>query len=156
VYKVMFVCHGNICRSPMAEFVMKDLVEKRGREAEFSISSCAVSTEEIWGGVGNPVYAPVKTLLLKKGISCAGKRAKLLTKGDGEEYDYLLCMDESNVRRAKQIVGEKNAKKCVKLLSFTGTDEDVADPWWTRDFEAAYEDIYRGVCAFMDFLKADK
>lgn len=156
MHKVMFVCHGNICRSPMAEFLMKDLVEKAGRAEEFDIASTAVSSEEIWGGVGNPVYAPVKSLLLKKGISCAGKRAKLLTKTDGEIYDYLLCMDESNVRRAKQIVGEKNAKKCVKLLSFTGADEDVADPWWTRDFQEAYEDIYRGVLAFIAFLDEKK
>ena len=155
MYKVMFVCHGNICRSPMAEFIMKDLVKKWGREREFFISSSAVSTEEIWGGVGNPVYAPVKALLAKKGISCEGKRAKLLTYKDGETYDYLLCMDDSNVRKAKQIA-QQNKDKCVKLLSFTGVDEDVADPWWTRDFEEAYEDIYRGVCAFIEFLDNQK
>ena len=145
MHKIMFVCHGNICRSPMAEFIMKDKVETLGRGGEFFIASSAVSTEEIWNGVGNPVYPPAREELKKHGISCAGKRAKLLTKEDGEEYELLLCMDESNLRRAKKIVGEENAYKCQKLLSFVGENGSVADPWFTRDFTAAYNDIQRGL-----------
>jgi protein-tyrosine phosphatase len=150
--KIMFVCHGNICRSPMAEFVFKDLAEKAGRGNEFSVSSCAVSTEEIWGGVGNPVYPPVKKLLAGLGISCEGKRAKLLTKEDGQVFDYLFCMDESNVRRAQAIVGQENAKKCVLLLEFAGRNGSVADPWYTRDFEETYQDIFFGCKAILEKL----
>lgn len=141
----MFICHGNICRSPMAEFVCKEMVKKMGREKEFEIASSAVSTEEIWGNVGNLVYPPAKAELAKHGISCEGKRAQLLTAKDGEYYDYLLCMDESNVRRAKKIVGERNEKKCQKLLSYAGEAGDVADPWYTRDFGATYRDVVRGI-----------
>lgn len=150
-HKIMFVCHGNICRSPMAEFVFKDMVEKAGR-TDFEISSCAVSSEEIWGGVGNPVYPPVKALLKKKGISCEGKRAVKLTQADGEKYDLFLCMDESNLRRAKGILGEKNGVKCKKLLSVLGSDEDVADPWYTRDFDEAYSDIFTACQKLLEIL----
>lgn len=141
----MFVCHGNICRSPMAEFLLKDMVKKLGREGEFEIASSAVSTEEIWNGIGNPVYPPAKAELKKHGISCEGKRAQLLTQADGEYYDLLLCMDESNVRRAQKIVGARNAAKCKKLLSYAGESDDVADPWYTRDFTATYLDIMKGL-----------
>ena len=152
MYEIAFVCHGNICRSPMAEYVMKDIVQKAGRAEEFFIASFAVSTEEIWGGCGNPVYPPVKNLLRKKGIDCTGKRATLLTETDGEKYDYFLCMDDSNIRRARAIVGAKNAGKCVKLLSFAGESRDVADPWYTGDFQKTYDDVCKGVAAFMNFL----
>ena len=144
MYKIMFVCHGNICRSPMAEFIFKDMVKKLGRAEEFDVASSAVSTEEIWNGVGNPVYPPAKRELQKHGISCEGKRAQLLTEADGEYYDLLLCMDESNVRRARKIVGAKNAEKCKKLLDFAGGGE-VADPWYTGDFTATYQDLVRGL-----------
>lgn len=144
MYKIMFVCHGNICRSPMAEFIFKDMVKKLGRAGEFDVASSAVSTEEIWNGVGNPVYPPAKTEIQKHGISCEGKRAQLLTEADGEYYDLLLCMDESNVRRARKIVGAKNAEKCKKLLDFAGGGE-VADPWYTGDFTATYQDLVRGL-----------
>ena len=142
--KVFFICHGNICRSPMAEFIFKDMVKKLGKEKEFEIASSAVSTEEIWNGVGNPVYPPARAELRKHGISCEGKRAQLLTKEDGEYYDLLLCMDESNVRRARKIVGAKNAEKCKKLLDFAGGG-DVADPWYTGDFTATYQDLVKGL-----------
>ena len=144
MYKIMFVCHGNICRSPMAEFVMKDLVRKAGREEEFFIASSGVSSEEIWGDTGNPVYPPVRALLAARGISCGDKRAVQLTKADGDRYDLFVCMDEGNLRGAKRILGAGNAGKCRKLLSFAGGDEDVSDPWYTRDFQTAYEDILRG------------
>ena len=140
----MFVCHGNICRSPMAEFIFKDMVKKLGRAGEFDVASSAVSTEEIWNGVGNPVYPPARAELKKHGISCEGKRAQLLTEADGEYYDLLLCMDESNVRRARKIVGAKNAEKCKKLLDFAGGGE-VADPWYTGDFTATYQDLVKGL-----------
>lgn len=143
--KIMFVCHGNICRSPMAEFMFKDLVKKEGREEEFFIASSAVSTEEIFKGVGNPIYPPAKAELLKHGISCEGKRAVLLTKEDGEKYDLFLCMDESNLRRAKSILGEQYAYKCQKLLSLAGESGDVADPWYTGDFTRTYQDILKGI-----------
>lgn len=144
MYKIMFVCHGNICRSPMAEFIFKDMVKKLGRAGEFDVASSAVSTEEIWNGVGNPIYPPARAELKKHGISCEGKRAQLLTEADGEYYDLLLCMDESNVRRARKIVGAKNAEKCKKLLDFAGGGE-VADPWYTGDFTATYQDLVKGL-----------
>ena len=139
--KIMFVCHGNICRSPMAEFMFKDLIVKAGRTEEFEVASSAVSTEEIYRGVGNPVYPPAKAELKKHGIFCEGKRARLLTEEDGEYYDLFLCMDESNLRRAKRILGEKNGYKCRKLLE----DREVADPWYMGNFERTYEDILEGI-----------
>ena len=128
----------------MAEFIFKDMVKKLGRAEEFDVASSAVSTEEIWNGVGNPVYPPARAELKKHGISCEGKRAQLLTEADGEYYDLLLCMDESNVRRARKIVGAKNAEKCKKLLDFAGGGE-VADPWYTGNFTATYQDLVKGL-----------
>lgn len=152
MHKVNFVCHGNICRSPMAEYLFRDMVKKAGREDEFFIVSSAVSSEEIWNGMGSPVYPPVKKLLLQRGITCEEKRAQLLTKTDGEQFDLLVCMDDNNVARARRIVGEKNAHKCKKLLSFAGENADVADPWYTRDFDECYQDIMRGLTALLQSL----
>ena len=143
--KIMFVCLGNICRSPMAELLCKDMLEKAGRAEEFEVQSSATSSENVWNGVGARVYAPIRAVLEEKGISCEGKRAQVLTKAHGEEFDLLLCMDDSNVRNAQRIVGKKNAHKCKKLLSFAGENGDVADPWYTRDFTCAYRDILRGL-----------
>ncbi len=151
-YKIMFVCLGNICRSPMAELLMKDIVKKRGIEKDFYIQSSATSDEEVWNGKGSPVYPPVRELLEKKGISCAGKYAQVLKKEHGEEFDLFLCMDDNNVRNAKAILGAKNGEKCKKLLSFAGEQGNVADPWYTRDFMRAYEDILRGILALLDTL----
>ena len=137
MYSVMFVCHGNICRSPMAEFIFRDAVKKAGRTGEFFVASSAVSDEEIFGGVGNPVYPPARAVLKAHGISCEGKRAALLRFSDAEKYDLFACMDESNLRSAKRILGAAGAEKCKKLLSFAGGG-DVSDPWYTRDFERAY------------------
>ena len=139
--RIMFVCHGNICRSPMAEYVLKDMVKKAGREEEFYIASSAVSAEEIWGDIGNPVYGPVKRLLLGLGITCEEKRATQLRFEDGDKYDLFLCMDDSNLVKARRILGAKNADKCQKALSLVGLSRDVADPWYTRDFDATYRDI---------------
>ena len=153
MHKIMFVCHGNICRSPMAEFVLKDLVKKCGRENEFIISSSATSTEEIWQGVGNPVYPPAKRELLKHGITCDGKRAVQLKEEDYEKYDLFICMDSANVRNATRILnGDKNGK-VIKLLSYIGEDRDVADPWYTGDFSVTYTDVYNGIVALLKTLK---
>ncbi len=144
MHRIMFVCLGNICRSPMAELLLKDMVKKAGREGEFVISSSATAHDNVYNGVGAPVYPPVRELLERKGISCAGKRAQVLTEEHGEEYDLFLCMDGNNVRNASRILG-KNGHKCKKLLSYAGEEGDVADPWHTRNFEQAYEDIKRGL-----------
>ena len=148
--KVMFICHGNICRSPMAEFLFADIITKRGLDGAFSVASSAVSSEEI----GNPVYPPVKRLLSQMGIDCSKKRARKLTEADGENYDYLLCMDESNLVRAKRIVGVKNEAKCKLLLSYTGEDRGISDPWYTGDFEAAYQDIDASCRAILRQLRS--
>ena len=152
--KVMFVCHGNICRSPMAEFLFKDMVKKAGREEEFFIDSCAVSHETVWNGQGEPVYPPAKALLSSLGIDCSAKHSKVMTESDGEAFDVFLCMDDSNMTRAKRILG-KNGYKCKKLLSYADERGDVADPWYTRDFQAAYRDIMRGLTGFLDREKGE-
>ena len=141
----MFVCLGNICRSPMAELLFKDMLEKEGRGREFVVASAATSSENVFNGIGAPVYSPIRKLLEGKGISCAQKRAQVLTAKHGEEYDLFLCMDDSNVRNARRILGAKHADKCKKLLSYAGETGDVADPWYTRDFNVAYDDIKRGL-----------
>ena len=137
----------------MAEYLCKDILQKQGRSAQFHVASCAVSDEEVWNGIGNPVYPPVKKLLLEKGISCEGKRAVVLTETDGDKYDLFLCMDDSNLRRAKRILGSKYADKCKKLLSYAGESGDVADPWYTRNFQAAYEDIMKGIAGLLESLQ---
>ena len=147
--KIMFVCLGNICRSPMAELLFKDMVKKAGREEEFEIASSATASDNVYRGKGAPVYPPVKALLEEMGISCAEKRAQVLTSAHGEYYDLFLCMDDNNVRNASRILGEKNAFKCKKLLSYAGESGDVADPWYTRDFSIAYRDIVRGLQAVL-------
>lgn len=151
-HKIMFVCLGNICRSPMAELLLKDMVKKLGRAEEFYIESSATSDENVWNGVGAPVYPQIRSLLESKGISCAGKRAQVLTSAHGEQFDLFLCMDDNNVRNARRILGEKHADKCQKLLSFAGESGNVADPWYTRDFTLAYEDIKRGLEGLLQTL----
>ena len=150
--KIMFVCHGNICRSPMAEFIFKNMVNEIGRAGEFVIASCATSTEEIWNGVGNPVYPPARDELKKHGISCEGKRAVQLKKSDYENYDYLICMDENNRRNMMRILGSDPDKKIHKLMSFAGEDRNVADPWYSGDFTTCYRDIYAGCKALLEKL----
>lgn len=149
--KILFICHGNICRSPMAEFIMKELVRERGLEDSFEIRSCATSTEEIWNGVGNPVYPPAKRELAKHGIDCAGKRAVQLTPADYERYDYLICMDRNNKRNAARITGR--SEKYRLLLEYVGENRDVADPWYTGDFARTYEDVLKGCTALLDSIE---
>lgn len=138
--RLLFVCHGNICRSPMAEFVMKDLVRKSGREEEFYIESAATSTEEI----GNDVYPPAQRKLAEHGISCNGKTARQMTRRDYERFDLLIGMDSWNIRNMKVICGGDPDGKIHQLLDFTNRPGDVADPWYTRDFEATWRDVLEG------------
>lgn len=149
--RIMFVCHGNICRSPMAEFIMKKLVTEAGLQEDFYISSGATSTEEIWHSTGNPVYPPARSELSRHGISCEGKRAVQLKKSDYDNYDYFVGMDTANIRNMKKILG--NDKKIYKLLTFAGRPDDVADPWYSGDFEKAYSDIYEGCQGLLEYLK---
>lgn len=150
--KIMFVCHGNICRSPMAEFIFKDLINKKGVAERFYVSSCATSTEEIWNGVGNPVYPPAKRELAKHHISCEGKRAVQLKKSDYENYDYLIAMDTNNVRNIMRIIGSDKEDKVTKLMSYTNRGGDVADPWYSGDFQTCYNDIFEGCTALLEKL----
>lgn len=138
--RILFVCHGNICRSPMAEFVMRDLVKKAGLEGQFHIESAATSTEEI----GNPVHRGTREKLRQVGISCAGKTARQLTRSDYAAYDYLIGMDTWNIRNMHRMLGGDPDKKIYKLLEFAGSTQDVADPWYTGDFETTYQDVVAG------------
>ncbi len=142
--RILFVCHGNICRSPMAEFIMKDLVRKAGLEDRFQIDSAATSTEEILNGVGNPVYPPARRELARHGISCGGKRAVLLRKPDYDRYDLIIGMDHNNLRNMHRILGDDPAEKIKLLLDYTDRPGDIADPWYSGDFEKNWDDILRG------------
>ena len=138
--KILFVCHGNICRSPMAEFVMKDLVKKAGREWEFEIASAATSTEEI----GNPVYPPARRKLAEHGIGCAGKTARQLRRDGYDKWDYIVGMDSTNLRNMRRICGGDPEGKISLLMDWTSHPGDVADPWYTGDFEATWQDVSAG------------
>ena len=146
--KISFICHGNICRSPMAEFIFKKLVLDNGVSDKFYIDSKAVSYEE----TGNPVYPPARAELKKHGISCDGKFAVTLTKNDYNNYDYFVYMDNWNYRRIITIFGNDNENKVYKLLSFTGSNRDVDDPWYSGDFSTAYNDIYEGCVALLNHI----
>lgn len=151
--KIMFVCHGNICRSPMAEFVMKKLVADRGLSDSFYIKSAATHTDEIWNGRGNPIYPPARQQLISHHIPFdRGKTATLLTRDDRDGYDLFVCMDDENIRCANRILGTSDSGKCVKLMSFTGSSRNVSDPWYTRDFDMAYKDIYEGCKALLKYI----
>ncbi len=151
--RIMFVCHGNICRSPMAEFIMKKLVKDSGVEDEFFIQSSATSTEEIWNGIGNPVYPPAKAELKKHGISCEGKRAVQLTFYDYDKFDLFIGMDSANIRNMTRILNGDPENKIRKLMNYTDRGGDVADPWYTRSFDVTYRDVLEGCTALLEELK---
>lgn len=138
--RILFVCHGNICRSPMAEFVMKDLVSKAGRDDEFYIESAATSTEEL----GNEVYPPARRKLAEHGIACKGKRARQMTRDDYRRFDLLIGMDSWNIRSMLRICGSDPDGKIHMLLDFTSRPGDVADPWYTGNFDATWRDVLEG------------
>lgn len=138
--KILFVCLGNICRSPMAEFVMKDLVKKSGIEELFEIASAATSCEEL----GNPVYPPARQKLAEHGISCKGKVARRITLQDYAYYDYIIAMDYSNVNNLKRIVGPDVDHKISMLLDYTDHPGEVADPWYTGNFDDTWNDVLAG------------
>lgn len=150
--KILFVCHGNICRSPMAEFIMKDLVQKAGLAAEFHIESAATSREEL----GNPVYPPARRKLAEHGISCAGHAARQLTKRDYDTFDLLIGMDRANLQNMRRICGGDPEGKLSLLLEHAGWSGDVADPWYTGDFEATWRDALEGCEALLKELRRGK
>lgn len=170
--RILFICHGNICRSPMAEFIFKDMVEKQGLTDRFEIASAATSTEEIWNGKGNPIYPPAQAELKKHRIGStaytdfSGKRARQVTRRDYQNYDYLLCADTNNLRNTLRITGPDQEHKIHLLMDFAGfsdssakrTEEipnsgrNIADPWYTGDFSVTYRDIVEGCEGFLKWL----
>ena len=147
--KILFVGHGNICRSPMAEFVMKDLVAENGLEDDFYIESAATSTEEL----GNEVYPPAKRKLAEHGISCKGKTARQMKQTDYDRFDLLIGMDEWNIKNMLRICGGDPEGKIHKLLDYTKRKGDVADPWYTGDFNATWRDVTEGCQCLLDDIK---
>lgn len=139
--KILFICHGNICRSPMAEFLFKKMVEEKGMSGSFEIASAATSSEEIWNGIGNPVYPPVRDLLKKKGIDCSGKRAHQVNWDDYYHYDYLICMDRQNYRNLMRMFKADPEHK----VSFLLQQQDIEDPWYSGNFALVYQQIERGL-----------
>ena len=147
--KILFVCHGNICRSPMAEFVMKRMVEEENLSGKFEIASAATSTEEL----GNPVYPPARKIMAEHKISCAGKTSRQMSADDYDYYDYIVAMDTNNLRNMRRFVGTDPYKKVSLLMEHTGVGRDVKDPWYTGDFEATWDDVNAGCRALLKKLK---
>ena len=150
--RILFICHGNICRSPMAEFVMKDLVKKAGLASRFYIESAATSREEI----GNPVYPPARRKLAEHGISCEGHAVRQLTNQDYDECDLLIGMDQANLRDMYRICGGDYAEKMSLLMDYTARPGNVADPWYTEDFEATWQDVLEGCQGLLKELTAGR
>ena len=146
--KILFVCHGNICRSPMAEFVMKDMVEKRGIAGEFYIASAATSTEEI----GNDIHPGTKRKLAEQKIPFGKRAARQVARGDYDRFDYFIGMDSWNIKNILRLLKTDDEKKVSRLLDFTGRPRDIADPWYTGNFDETYADVTEGCEAFLEFL----
>ncbi len=149
--KILFICHGNICRSPMSEFILKDMTARRGISDLFQIASAATSREEI----GNPVYPPARRKLLQHGIDPSGKTARQITRRDYEEYDYILAAESYNIRNIERITGGDPDHKIHRLLDFSARPRDIDDPWYTGDFDTAWNDIVEGCEAFLDWLEKE-
>ena len=152
--RIMFVCHGNICRSPMAEIIFKDMIKRRGLSDEFIVASSATSTEEIYGSIGNPVYPPAKAELSRHGLECGGKRAVQLRKDDRDKYDLFIGMDNANIRNMSRILGGAE-DKIRRLMDYTERGGEVSDPWYSGRFDEAYRDIYDGCAALLESLIGD-
>lgn len=162
--RILFICHGNICRSPMSEFILKDMVERHNLTDRFEIASAATSTEEIWGGRGNPIYLPARQSLKQHGIGdtpytdFSGKRARQVMRSDYTYYDYLLCADANNVRNTIRITGPDVDNKIKLLLDFAEDEsrhgKSIADPWYTNRFEDTYEDIVLGCTGFLNYCQS--
>ena len=151
-HKILFVCHGNICRSPMAEFVMKHLVEEAELQDQFEIASAATSTEEI----GNPVYPPARQKLAEHGIDCQGKRARVMTRDDFQYYDHIIVMDRENLQSIKWLFGKDKDRKVSMLMDYTQRPGEVADPWYTGDFEATWRDVLEGCEGLLKYCEIQK
>jgi protein-tyrosine phosphatase len=149
VQKILFICHGNICRSPMAEYLFKHMVAQAGLSREFEISSAAVSSEE----TGNDIYPPAKRKLTERGIPFSRHAAHKMTRTDYDYYDHIICMDRSNLRLLRYIIGEDSAGKVSLLMAWANRTDDVADPWYTGDFDATYRDLLAGCTALLNELK---
>ena len=147
--KILFVCHGNICRSPMAEFVFRDMVQKEGLQNKILVASAATSREEL----GHPVHHGTTSKLRQHGISTAGKYAVQMTKQDYEEYDYIIGMEYQNLRNMQRMIGEDSENKIHKLLDFSDNPRDIADPWYTGKFDRTYDDIVEGCEGLLTYLK---
>ena len=151
--RIVFVCHGNICRSPMAEMILRDLLVKRGLTAEVTVASRATSSEEINGGEGKPVYPNARAELEKHGIPCTDKTACQLKRTDADCYDLFVGMDSANIRNMHRILGfPEGDPRIRRLMDFTPRGGDVSDPWYSRRFDVAYHDIYEGCVALLDAL----
>ena len=161
--KILFICHGNICRSPMAEAILKDMARREHLDNRLVIASAATSTEEIWHGEGNPIYLPARSMLAEHGIGtpendlgCEEKRARQMTREDYRQFDFLIGMDRENLREMRRIAGGDPDGKICLLTDFTARGGEIADPWYTRDFEAAWRDIRDGCAGLMQVLKTRK
>lgn len=149
--RVLFVCHGNICRSTMAQCVMQHLVEEAGVDERFTIDSAGTTNEEM----GMPIYPPARDKLREVGIACVPHRARRVRPDEHEDWDYIVIMDEENVRHLKRMWGADNLGKVCKLMSYAGKPGDVADPWYTRDFDACYNDVLEGCTALLADIRAE-